>query len=171
MRRVIAILAAVGLLTAAGCGGDGKSAPSAPGSRSTAAGTPALGGAEYGRRAAVATAAFGDAGRRLAAEIGRRTPPRRAAAALERFRARVVGAARTLGGLHPPAAVAAAHRRLVTALTDIARACAPSIAAGRAGRTARFRVALRGLRARLRGALERRAQAAAREIDSTLRRT
>jgi hypothetical protein len=111
MRRPIALLALVVALIAAGCGGgDGG------GSTSTTANSKA----EYGKQLAVATAAlqrtFGD----ISDQTGANASSAQIGQRLDRGATAIDQSADRFAAITPPAAVRAAHAKLVTGLHEIA---------------------------------------------------
>lgn len=165
-RAVGLIVVAVASLMLVGCGG--KKSSSGTRSATTSTGS-ALSDAEYRARAAAITKSYGAAGRALKASVGPRSTPRQVASALQAFQTRAKGAVDKLAAIRPPRKVAAPQLQLVEAFRASAQATQPSIDAGRTRNRRRYRVAFARFRVAIRE-LRARAHAAAREIDARLGR-
>ena len=150
---LIASLLCVVLLAACGGGDDEKDKPD-----------PARYRAEITR----ISNEFATAGRGFRDSVSAQSSPQQAAAALEGFQTKVNSLTDEMDELGPPEKAERPHQDLSAAFREIAKACQPSIDAGKAGDRAKLRTALQALQAQLTGALGNRAKVAAGEIDKAL---
>jgi len=165
-RRVLAMLFAFAVLAlvASGCGSDKKKSSSG----TSSSGTTTLNTADYKTKVTAIAGDFAKAGQGFKDAVSPQSTPQQAAAALEAFQTRVLKDVADLNALTPPAKAADAHKRLAAALDGIAKACQPSIDAGKAGDKAKLRTALLQLQKDLNGQLGTDARTAATDIDTAL---
>jgi hypothetical protein len=171
MPRAIALLLTVLVLGLAGCGGGDDKSKSSGGTATTSStsSSSAASTEDYKRKVTTISSSFAQAGAAFAGSVSPTSTPQQAAAALETFQGKVEKAAADLDAVTPPAKVADAHTKLVSAFKRVAAACQPSIDAGKSGDRTKLRAELQKLRAKLNGSLGNSAKSAAQQIDAGLR--
>jgi hypothetical protein len=163
-RRLLAMLFAFAALAlvAGGCGSDKKKTSTDSGGKTKVT------AADYKTKVTAIAGDFASAGQAFKDAVSPNSTPQQAAAALEGFQKRVEKDVADLNALTPPDKAADAHKRLAAALDGIAKACQPSIDAGKAGDRAKLRTALLELQKQLNGQLGTDARTAATDIDTAL---
>jgi hypothetical protein len=164
-RRLLAMLFAFAALAlvAGGCGSDKKKD-----STTDSGGKTKVSAADYKTKVTAIAGDFASAGQAFKDAVSPNSTPQQAATALEGFQKRVEKDVADLNALTPPDKAADAHKRLAAALDGIAKACQPSIDAGKAGDRAKLRTALLELQKQLNGQLGTDARKAATDIDTAL---